>query len=51
MLTKVIEDAFQNANSTNEQALAVFQNNSKEHVKIVVSMIIKQLSVQTRRLN
>ena len=50
MLTKIIKDALQNANLTNEQALAVFQNNSKENAEVVVSMVIKQLSAQTIRL-
>ena len=50
LLTKVIKDALQNANLTNEQALTV-SNSSKEHVEVVVSLVIKQLNAQTRRLS
>ena len=49
LLTK-IKDALQNANLTNEQTLAVFQNILKGHVEVVINVVIKKLSVQTRKL-
>ena len=50
MLTEVIKNAFQNVNLTNEQLFVVFQSSSKEHVEVMVDMVIKQQSAQTERL-
>ena len=45
----VIQDALQNANLTNEQALAVFFKQFKECAAVVVNMVIKQLSAQIKK--